>query len=84
MQVEPLLLDCGNEEDMEAVMNFFLQFNPKIVPQIAKEIPEKSFLLMNKFNDIWFWPMQLMEAIYQHQIEILSYFKGPDLLISEA
>ena len=28
--------------------------------------------------------MQLMEAIYQHQIEILSYFKGPDLLITEA
>ena len=39
---------------------------------------------MNKFNDIWFWPKELMEAIYQHQLEILNYFKGPDLLISEA
>ena len=66
MQVEPLLLDCQNEEDMAAVMAFFNEFNPKIVPQIAKEIPEKAFLLMNKFNDIWFWPLQLMEAIYQH------------------
>ena len=25
-----------------------------------------------------------MEAIYEHQLEILNYFKGPDLLISEA
>jgi len=25
-----------------------------------------------------------MEAIYQHQLEILNYFKGPDILISEA
>lgn len=64
MQVEPLLLDCGNEQDMEAFMAYFKELNPKTVPQIEKEIPEKSFLLMNKYNDIWFWPQQLMEAIY--------------------
>ena len=84
MQVEPFLLDCGNEQDLEAVMAFFKEFNPKTVPQIEKEIPEKAFLLMNKYNDIWFWPDQLMQAIYQHQMEILNYFKGPDTLISEA
>lgn len=56
MDVEPLLLDCKNEADMEAVMAFFKEFNPKTLPQIEKEIPVKSFLLMNKFNDIWFWP----------------------------
>ena len=39
---------------------------------------------MNKYNDIWFWPKELMEAIYQHQVEILSFFKGPDMLVSEA
>ena len=66
MQVEPMLLDCGNEEDLAAVMAFFKKFNPKIVPTIEKEIPERAFLLMNKFNDIWFWPMKLMEAIYEH------------------
>ena len=32
MQVEPFLLDCGNEQDMEAVMAFFKEFNPKTVP----------------------------------------------------
>ena len=64
MDVEPLLLDCKNEADMEAVMAFFKEFNPKTLPQIEKEIPVKSFLLMNKFNDIWFWPQELMEAIY--------------------
>ena len=67
-----------------AFMAFFKDFNPKTVPQIEKEIPEKAFLLMNKYNDIWFWPDQLMQAIYQHQMEILNYFKGPDTLISEA
>ena len=84
MQVEPLLLDCANDADMDAVIAFFQSFNPKIVPQIEKEIPEKAFLLMNKYNDIWFWPQELMQAIYQHQMEILNYFKGPDTLISEA
>lgn len=64
MQAEPLLLDTKNEEDMKAVMAFFQEYNPKTVPQIEKEIPEKSFLLMNKFNDIWFWKQELMDAIY--------------------
>lgn len=64
MQVEPLLLDTKNEEDMAAVMAYFQEYNPKTVPQIEKEIPEKSFLLMNKYNDIWFWKQELMEAIY--------------------
>lgn len=66
MGVEPLLLDTKNEADIAAVMAFFENFNPNTVPQITKEIPEKAFLLMNKFNDIWFWPFELMEAIYQH------------------
>ena len=66
MQVEPLLLDCGNESDMAAVMAFFKDFNAKAVPQIEKEIPEKAFLLMNRYNDIWFWHEQLMDAIYKH------------------
>ena len=51
-----MLLDCENETDMQAVMNFFTEFNPKIVSTIEKEIPQKDFLLMNKYNDIWFWP----------------------------
>ena len=84
MQVEPLLLDCGNEEDVAAVMAFFQEFNPKAVPQIEKEIPEKAFLLINKYNDIWFWPSALMEAIQQHYMEIMTYFKGPETLITQA
>lgn len=39
---------------------------------------------MNKYNDIWFWPTQLMDAIYKHQIEVLNFFKGPDTLVTEA
>jgi len=56
MGVEPLLLDTKNEEDMAAVKAFFKEFNPATLPQINKEIPEKAFLLMNRYNDLWFWP----------------------------
>lgn len=66
MDVEPILLDTKNKEDMAAFMAFYKDFNPNAVPQIEKSIPEKSFLLMNKYNDIWFWGQDLMEAIYQH------------------
>lgn len=54
--MEPLLLDTKNEEDMAAVKAFFKEFNPATLPQINKEIPEKAFLLMNRYNDLWFWP----------------------------
>lgn len=32
MQVDPLLLDVANEQDLQAVMDFFRGFNAKAVP----------------------------------------------------
>ena len=84
MLVEPLILDCENEKNVAGFMNFFKEINPKAFATVEKEIQsDKAFLLMNKYNDFWFWPKDLMETIYQFKMEFFNYFTGPDTLNTE-
>ena len=60
MGTEAVILDCENKEDKEAVLEILKRRNPKTVDKVPVQFEENQFLLLNKFDDIWFWQRDLM------------------------
>ena len=43
---------------------FLKDRNPKNARQVASKLETSSFLLVNKFDDIWFWPFELTQNMF--------------------
>lgn len=49
--VKPYRIDVTNPENMSAIIDFLISRGSKLD---EKTVTENSFILANKFNDIWF------------------------------
>ena len=57
--VKPIKIDVSNPENMSALLDFLIARGSKLDEQT---ISSNSFILANKFNDIWFQELSLVEV----------------------
>ena len=63
MNCEPVILDCDNKDDLATVLAILKNRNAQTAETIPKQMIENEFLIVNKFDDIWFWRKDLMQNI---------------------
>ena len=66
MGTDAIILDCDNDDgaDKEAVIEYLKRRNPKTAEKVQQQFDENQFLLLNKYDDIWFWQRELMANLY--------------------
>ena len=66
MGTEAIILDCENNggADKDAVLEYLKKRNPKTVDKVTEQFDTNQFLLLNKYDDIWFWQRELMQNLY--------------------
>ena len=57
--VKPIRIDVSKPENMSALLDFLIARGSKLD---EKTISSNSFILANKFNDIWFQELSLIEV----------------------
>ena len=67
MDIIPYKIDM--EKNKDALMEFLKERNPKMVDSLEDQIKNNNFLLANKYDDIWFWELQLIEFFYGDLLE---------------
>ena len=86
MGTEAIILDCNHNDgaDKKAALDYLIKRNPKTVERVQKQFEENQFLLLNKYDDIWFWQLELMRNLYGAIADqIYSFLRGPLILTSE-
>ena len=63
MNCEAVILDCENKDDVATVVAILKNRNAQTAETIPKQMTENEFLIVNKFDDIWFWRKDLMQNI---------------------
>ena len=77
IDVKPYRIDISNPDNMSALVDFLISRGSKLD---EKTISENSFILANKFNDIWFQELSLVE-VFQREIQYFyKYYEGPRVL----
>ena len=75
--MKPFRIDVTKPENMSALLDFLIARGSKLD---EKTITENSFILANKFNDIWFQELSLVE-VFQKEIQYFyKYYEGPRVL----
>ena len=86
MGTDAIILDCDQKDgaDRTAVIDYLKRRNPKTADKVEKQFEENQFLLMNKYDDIWFWQRELMANLYGTIADqIFSFLRGPMILTAE-
>lgn len=66
------------KETGEAYLEFLKKRNPSTENHVQKQIETNSFLLVNKFDDIWFWELDLINYFFGDLLEqIFNFYQGP-------
>ena len=74
MGTQPLILICQSESDRKALEEYLKNRNPKSAKQVPQKMESSTFLLMNKFDDIWFWPLELTQNMFGAAAEQIYTF----------
>ena len=63
MDCDAVIVDCTIKEDLAAVKSILQSRNKATAESIPQQIEENEFLLVNRYDDIWFWHKDLMQNI---------------------
>ena len=63
MNCDAVILDCEDKDDLATVVAILKNRNMQTAETIPKQMVENEFLIVNKFDDIWFWRKDLMQNI---------------------
>lgn len=67
MGVKPILIDMKTEG--QAFLDYLKKRNTKTMDHVQEQIETNSFLLVNKFDDIWFWELNLINYFFGDLLE---------------
>jgi hypothetical protein len=79
MGVKSVLLDLSKHG--EDFIQYLKARNPETEDQIRKRVEQNSLLLVNKFDDIWWFEIDLINYFFGEMLEqVFNFYQGPLLL----
>lgn len=73
MKVQPMIIDVRTEAGQTMLM-FLQKRNIKMADRVKTQIEQNSFLLINGFEDIWYWPIDLVRGLQGTVLEQIFNF----------
>ena len=76
MNVKPILVDM--KTDGEVLIDFLKRRSLKTADEVQQQIETNSFIFANKFDDIWFWDLEIIKYFFGDILEqVFNWYQGP-------